>query len=559
MLEEFTGFLRTRPEVESAMVTTAEDGRPVAYVVLAGTAPSGGAGPDTQVESWRWVFEDCYDLADADECAWTAAITGWTDSFTGGPIDADGMAEWVDTTVVRIAQLAPRRVIEIGAGTGLLVRPLVERLQVEEYTATDFSERSVAILRRLAGQLRQGRPGIRMAVHRAAADEPVPPPADGGRYDTAVINSVAQYFPSAGYLESVLAGLLPQMAPGGHIFLGDLRNSRLLEQFAWMKHDALGTAHRLSERQIRDGVARELTGDGELSLDPDYVLGLARLFPQVSCVEAAPRRGAAPTEMTIFRYDAVLHLGCPPGDHDVPWEDGGSMTLTGIGHRLDADPAPFGLQGIPNGRLDQARRVRARYAEVEPAPGPPGIDPEALCRLGERHGRRVRLRWSRHGRPGDYDACFGPGDGPELEHYGISLPGTGTDLGAPGRVPYPLFPPGAEHGRRAALSAALCAAFPDAERPEIVFVPSLERWAGVAEPKGPMVADEDATRYQVVLNGEGQYSVWSADRELPAGWSAEGTVGGLEECTDRIDRIWTDLRPLSLVRLDAGPRSERTQ
>ncbi|WP_280701488.1 MbtH family NRPS accessory protein [Kitasatospora sp. GP82] len=74
-----------------------------------------------------------------------------------------------------------------------------------------------------------------------------------------------------------------------------------------------------------------------------------------------------------------------------------------------------------------------------------------------------------------------------------------------------------------------------------------------------MVADEDATRYQVVLNGEGQYSVWSADRELPAGWSAEGTVGGLEECTDRIDRIWTDLRPLSLVRLDAGPRSERTQ
>ncbi|MFE2728097.1 MbtH family protein [Kitasatospora sp. NPDC059327] len=54
--------------------------------------------------------------------------------------------------------------------------------------------------------------------------------------------------------------------------------------------------------------------------------------------------------------------------------------------------------------------------------------------------------------------------------------------------------------------------------------------------------------YRVVLNEEEQYSIWWADRDLPAGWTAEGTVGSEEECLARIDSVWTDMRPLSLRR-----------
>ncbi|MEU6908820.1 MbtH family NRPS accessory protein [Streptomyces coeruleorubidus] len=56
------------------------------------------------------------------------------------------------------------------------------------------------------------------------------------------------------------------------------------------------------------------------------------------------------------------------------------------------------------------------------------------------------------------------------------------------------------------------------------------------------------TEYRVVLNAEEQYSIWPAVRELPAGWSAEGTQGTREECLARIDEVWTDMRPLSLRR-----------
>ncbi|WP_329563911.1 MbtH family protein [Kitasatospora sp. NBC_01266] len=52
----------------------------------------------------------------------------------------------------------------------------------------------------------------------------------------------------------------------------------------------------------------------------------------------------------------------------------------------------------------------------------------------------------------------------------------------------------------------------------------------------------------VVLNDEEQYSIWRADRELPAGWRQEGTRGPRQACLDHIDRVWTDMRPLSLRR-----------
>ncbi|MET9779057.1 MbtH family NRPS accessory protein [Streptomyces sp. NPDC006367] len=64
------------------------------------------------------------------------------------------------------------------------------------------------------------------------------------------------------------------------------------------------------------------------------------------------------------------------------------------------------------------------------------------------------------------------------------------------------------------------------------------------------MADEqtDHRTYRVVLNDEEQYSIWDAGRELPDGWHAEGTEGSRQDCLQRIEEVWTDLRPASLRR-----------
>lgn len=59
---------------------------------------------------------------------------------------------------------------------------------------------------------------------------------------------------------------------------------------------------------------------------------------------------------------------------------------------------------------------------------------------------------------------------------------------------------------------------------------------------------EDTTVYKVVVNHEEQYSIWPADRELPAGWFYAGKQGLKAECLAHINEVWTDMRPLSLRR-----------
>ncbi|SES35068.1 MbtH protein [Lentzea xinjiangensis] len=52
--------------------------------------------------------------------------------------------------------------------------------------------------------------------------------------------------------------------------------------------------------------------------------------------------------------------------------------------------------------------------------------------------------------------------------------------------------------------------------------------------------------YQVVVNTQEQYSIWPRGRDLPAGWTAEGTAGTKDECLARIEEVWVDMRPRSL-------------
>ncbi|MGB0521888.1 MAG: MbtH family protein [Flammeovirgaceae bacterium] len=52
--------------------------------------------------------------------------------------------------------------------------------------------------------------------------------------------------------------------------------------------------------------------------------------------------------------------------------------------------------------------------------------------------------------------------------------------------------------------------------------------------------------YTAVVNHEEQYSLWPIDRKIPLGWTATGPSGTKEEVLTYIEKVWTDMRPLSL-------------
>jgi MbtH protein len=60
------------------------------------------------------------------------------------------------------------------------------------------------------------------------------------------------------------------------------------------------------------------------------------------------------------------------------------------------------------------------------------------------------------------------------------------------------------------------------------------------------IFDDEEAVFEVVLNHEEQYSIWPADREVPAGWQKAGKQGNKADCLAYINEVWTDMRPLSL-------------
>jgi amino acid adenylation domain-containing protein len=55
-------------------------------------------------------------------------------------------------------------------------------------------------------------------------------------------------------------------------------------------------------------------------------------------------------------------------------------------------------------------------------------------------------------------------------------------------------------------------------------------------------------RFRVVANGEEQFAIWPAARNLPEGWVAVGPDGTQSECLAHVAQVWTDMRPASLKR-----------
>ncbi|HZM75022.1 MAG TPA: MbtH family NRPS accessory protein [Candidatus Limnocylindrales bacterium] len=61
-----------------------------------------------------------------------------------------------------------------------------------------------------------------------------------------------------------------------------------------------------------------------------------------------------------------------------------------------------------------------------------------------------------------------------------------------------------------------------------------------------MSEPETEQRFQVVINDEEQYSIWSVGRPPPAGWHLAGVEGSRSDCLNHIEQVWTDMRPKSV-------------
>jgi amino acid adenylation domain-containing protein/non-ribosomal peptide synthase protein (TIGR01720 family) len=405
-LGEIEAVIDEHPAVRNSVVMCREDHpgaqQLVAYIQRDTAAASTSIDRDAlaggQVDKWRTVWDDIYARGSNDRDD-TFDTSGWISSYTGQRIPDADMRAWLDETVARILALSPRRVMEIGCGTGMVLHHVAPH--VEAFTGVDISESVLARLR--ASVSRRGLANV--TLKRAHADDAVDPSAYRS-FNAVVLNSVIQYFPSADYLITVLEAAVDAVEDDGAIFLGDVRSLPLASLFR-----AAVEFHRAEDdvplEELSRRVAAASEREEELLLAPEFFTALRARIPRISAVDVQVKRHAAATEMSKFRYDVVLRIG-PPAAIAAPAiarVDGSQLGRDALRQHLESTAAETVLvAGLLNRRvagdaavlqaLGDARgnvgTLRARIA----AAGPAGVDPVDIWNVGEALGFSVSVRGS---------------------------------------------------------------------------------------------------------------------------------------------------------------------
>lgn len=415
--------LRAHPGVREAVVllwrSTEADPRLVAYVVpnneyLDRTLAEAN-DESRRIQKWRKTYELTQSGRESAISQPDFNILGWNSSYTRLAIPEDQMREWVDLTLQEIQRFKPSEVLELGCGAGLLLLRLARRCR--RYVGVDNSPAVLEALKRQMNQLGGAWPQVELLER--GADQ-----FDGfamNSFDTLIINSVTQHFPSLNYLLNILEKAVRVVRPGGRIFLGDLRSLPLQGPFA-TSVELFQAAPEMDVAQLRERIRKRIRLDEQLILSPALFSALGQRWPEISHVELQPRQGRFDNEMNRYRFNAVLHLGAKPSLKIEPtwlsWPRE-KAPLESIASALEKQNLEsFGLTQVRNRRIEKdvlafrelpsrsgLQTVGSFKTDIQQT-ADHGIDPQDLWSLGTQLGYDVQMSWAASKSDGSYDALF---------------------------------------------------------------------------------------------------------------------------------------------------------
>jgi len=436
-LGEIEAALKQHPAVRESVVIALEaarvmdeadesnrpDKRLVAYVVQhadhqdAATQALEAQEQAEQLAQWQIVHNEIHRQSPTPDDP-LSNLAGWNSSYTGQPIPVTEMRAWVENTVTQIIALKPKRVLEIGCGSGLLLLRIAPTC--ERYWGTDFAEAALAGLQQQVERLALPQ----VSLFQKFADDFTGIEPDS--CDVVILNSVIQYFPSADYLLRVLEGAVRALVLGGYLFLGDLRNYALLEAFhtsvqLYQAPDDLPVTH------LRQRLSQQLRREEELLLAPSFFTALQAQCPamRICQVQVRVKRGAEHNELTKFRYDVILQVGGETAPDtpslEIEWRDWqrSGLSLAALRQRLmETQPIALGLSRVPNARLQsEGQALELMRSDAPPATvgelraaladlPSEAIDPEAFWALSNELPCAVDVYWTDENRQGDYDVIL---------------------------------------------------------------------------------------------------------------------------------------------------------
>ncbi|EHA25438.1 non-ribosomal peptide synthetase [Aspergillus niger ATCC 1015] len=436
--EEIEHVLRSSGLVGNAAVLFQQpddyEARLVAFVTLLKEGDNQGPMDETtrcrrereSEQAWKQIFSEVTYDSQIDPRDAGRDFSGWKSMYDGTDIDKKEMGEWLNDTITTLLNGAPPgNVVEIGTGSGMVLFNIANDLQT--YVGLEPVQSIVEFVKTMIDKV-DPTLASKVQLHVGSASDLDKISSNIVSPDLVVVNSVAQYFPSAEYLSRLILELL-RKHQAKTLFFGDIRSYALYAQFQVTK--ALHGKGETSPEYIRQSMEDTVANETELLIDPAFFTSLAARFPcLIHHVEILPKRMRATNELSCYRYSAIIHAvrqDYLPIIHTVDadqWIDYSSQGLSGdglLGLLMESsEAAVVAIANIPYSKTLLERlvveelskqtiitdtnwlsSVRQRADELN------GLSAVDLVDLGNLAGFYVELSWARQfSQHGGLDAIF---------------------------------------------------------------------------------------------------------------------------------------------------------
>lgn len=295
-LEEINSTLENAPEIKHA-VSILHDNQIVSYVVRHEFQDSSNVDlAKIRIRNWSTVYKTVYKN---DNQNMLEEFVGWTSHYSNDQILIHEMEAWAFETAERILDLKPKKVLEIGSGTGIIVKRVAPHCS--SYLATDLSSNAIENIKLLKHHYQELK-HVEVIHEDAIGVFRFIKERD---YDLIILNSVIQYFPDIYYLQNVVFKSLQILNKNGKIFIGDVRNCRLLDLY-YSSVYAYRNKNNISFSQASQFIEESFKQEEELAIDPIYFYKLQVEIESIKDIKVQLKYGNYSNELNKFRYDVIL-------------------------------------------------------------------------------------------------------------------------------------------------------------------------------------------------------------------------------------------------------------
>ena len=328
------------------------DTKLAAYIVFDDTNTQSDGKENVYMEEYKELFEEVYVDEYLEEDSGFNTV-GWKSSYTGKDLSSEELNEFYKNAIDRIGLLNPRKVLEIGCGSGSIL--LGTAPKCEKYYATDISSKAIEYIQKTINDNEEINNKVTL-YNSVNTDDFVNLEE---KFDTIIMNSVIQYFPNVNHLMFVIKQAISKIENKGVIFIGDVRNYTLLNEFNSAVNIYQSSAED-SISKLKNRINIDKRNTGELTVDPMFFYALKEYLPEVKYVEVRYKRGKSSNELSQFRYDALLYINTEVNEKmfkenskEVTWNSD-NLNLSNISEILEKeDLNVLTVKDIPNKRLSK--------------------------------------------------------------------------------------------------------------------------------------------------------------------------------------------------------------